>query len=295
MAVNKYSITYFGGQKMKMEFPVEQTVKNRHSVRTYSDKPISPETRAKLEAYIDTLYNPFSASVKFSMLESEAASNSAKLGTYGMIQGAKEYFGATVGKNDFALEGLGYEFEKLILFAASLDLGTCWLGGTFNRSEFAIAMDVSGNDLFPAISPIGYPAGKKRLKESLMRKVIKADQRKPWEDLFFNRNFSTPLSRQDAGEYSFPLEMMILAPSASNKQPWRIVKDEKTYHFFEASSPGYGERLGFDIQKVDLGIAACHFHMAAMEKDLKGEFKFFMAPEIDMPDHTKYLFSWVAE
>jgi len=278
-----------------MEFPIEKTVKTRYSVRTFKNQPLSSDTRAKLESYITTLSNPFAAGVTFRMLESKTAVNGKNLGTYGMITGATDYFGATVSPGDLALEGLGYEFEKLVLYAASLGLGSCWLGGTFTRSEFAQAMHVQDSDIFPAISPIGYPADKKSLKESLVRKFVKADKREKWEDLFFNMNFSSPLSQTEAGDYAFPLEMIRLAPSASNKQPWRIVKDGKSYHFYKTTAPGYSDKLGFDVQLVDMGIAACHFHLAAMEKDLAGGFKVLPAPAIAVPENTRYIFSWVTE
>ena len=278
-----------------MKFPMEETVKTRYSVRTFKDQPLSLDARTKIESYITTLSNPFAASVTFRMLESKAAVNEEKLGTYGMIKGATEYFGATVSQGDLSLEGLGYEFEKLILYAASLGLGTCWLGGTFNRSEFAKAMDVKENDIFPAISPIGYPADRKSLKEFLVRRAVKADKRKKWEELFYNMNFASPLSQTEAGVYAFPLEMIRLAPSASNKQPWRIVRDGKSYHFYKTTAPGYSDKLGFDVQLVDMGIAACNFHLAAMEKDLAGGFKVLPAPAIAVPENTGYIFSWVTE
>ncbi|MEI8199527.1 MAG: nitroreductase family protein [Eubacteriales bacterium] len=280
---------------MKLEFPMEETVKTRYSVRTFKDQPLSLDTKKKLESYITALSNPFAAGVTFRLLESKTAVNGKNLGTYGMITGAADYFGATVSPGDLALEGLGYEFEKLVLYAASLGLGTCWLGGTFTRSEFAKAMDVKESDIFPAISPIGYPAGKKSMKESLVRKFVKADKRRKWEDLFFNMNFSTPLSQAEAGDYAFPLEMLRLAPSASNKQPWRIVKEGTGYHFYKTTAPGYSDRLGFDVQLVDMGIAACHFHLAALEKDLAGEFKVLPVPAIDLPENTGYVFTWVTD
>ncbi|MDF2568094.1 MAG: nitroreductase, partial [Oscillospiraceae bacterium] len=236
---------------MILDFPLEQTVKARYSVRTYENRALSAEMKDKINAYIKTLTNPFSAVVTFNLLESSSAANAGKLGTYGVIKGAKDYIGATITSGEFSFEALGYEFEKLILYAASLGLGTCWLGGTFNRSEFANAMSVKKDELFPTISPLGYPANKKRVPEILMRKIIRADQRKPWNMLFFNQGFSVPLTESDAGLYAFPLEMLRLAPSASNKQPWRVVQEGNTYHFYEAKEQGYSDRLGYDIQKLD--------------------------------------------
>ena len=279
---------------MNLEFSIEETVKTRYSTRTYTDQPISDETREKINNYINTLSNPFSVKVSFRLLESNNSENSEKLGTYGVIKGSNNYIGATVENCELALEALGYEFEKLILYLTSLGLGTCWLGGTFNRSSFKNAFEVKENEIFPAISPFGYPSSKKRIADSLVRIVAKSDQRKPWSELFYNKKFSDPLAFEDVEAYAFPLEMIRLAPSASNKQPWRIVKDGTTYHFYELQAKGYSTRFGYDIQKVDLGIAACHFHLAALEKDLKGEFKKLQTPTLDMPEQTEYIFSWIS-
>ena len=277
---------------MNLDFPIEETVKSRSSVRTYEDRPLSSEAKEQINAYICTLSNPFSVDVSFRLLESKASSNGEKLGTYGVIKGAKDFIGATVPEGEFALEALGYSFEKLILYAASLGLGTCWLGGTFKRSEFAKAMDVKDNELFPAISPIGYPFGKKRLVESLSRRIVKADLRKDWGTLFFKNDFSQPLTQAEAGEFAFPLEMLRLAPSAVNKQPWRIIQTENAYHFYKTKVPE-NSRASFDIQEVDIGIAACHFHLAALERNLPGKFEKLSTPDIRTPEHEQYIFSWV--
>ena len=75
--------------------------------------------------------------------------------------------------------------------------------------------------------------------------------------------------------------MLRLAPSAVNKQPWRVVMTEEGFHFFENKMVG-GESIGFDMQRIDVGIAICHFHMAAEEKGLVGHFE-RKAPDIDIP------------
>ena len=280
---------------MNLEFSIEKAVKTRYSTRTYTDQPITAETIEKINDYINTLSNPFSIKVNFKLLEANKSAGSEKLGTYGVIKGSNNYIGATVENSELALEALGYEFEKLILYLTSLGLGTCWLGGTFNRSSFKNAFEVKENEIFPAISPFGYPSSKKRIADSLVRMVAKSDHRKSWNELFYNKKFSDSLAFADADAYAFPLEMIRLAPSASNKQPWRVVKDGTTYHFYEFQAKGYSTSFGYDIQKVDLGIAACHFHLAALEKDLKGEFKKLQTPILELPEQTEYIFSWVSE
>ncbi len=277
---------------MKLDFSVEETVKARSSIRTYEEQGITAEEKAKIDAYIHALSNPFGADISFCFLETGEASNGEKLGTYGTIKGARNFIGVAAADEEFALEAVGYSFEKLILYAASLGLGTCWLGGTFQRSQFASAMGFQDKELFPAISPIGHPFGKKRLRDSVVRWAAKSDQRKSWKEIFYKGDFSHPLTEADAGAYAFPLEMLRLAPSAVNKQPWQIVQGENCYHFYEAKTLSEEK---FDIQRVDIGIAACHFHLAAMERDLSGRFEKLSTPELPAPDSLHYIFSWIVE
>src|SRR5665647_1641727 len=90
---------------------IEDIIKMRTSVRTYSDKAIPEDVKLSINDYIGKLSNPFNSKVSFKILQSDEANNSAKLGTYGFIKGAKNYIGSTVVEGSFDLEGLGYEFE----------------------------------------------------------------------------------------------------------------------------------------------------------------------------------------
>ena len=280
---------------MKMDFPVEQTIKQRYSVRTYQERPISEEDKEKLMAYANSLSNPFETHVSFHLLETKNTQNSQKLGTYGVIKGTKVFIGVTVPAGELALEAVGYDFEKLVLHATHLGIGTCWLAATFNRSAFTTAIGVKESELFPAISPIGYPAEKKSLTESLFRMTLKSNQRKPWNTLFFKNDFKTPLTEMDAKAYAFPLEMLRLAPSATNKQPWRVVQSNGAYHFYAEIDPGNSDENLVIIQRVDVGIGASHFHLAALEKDLSGKFEKLVNLDIAAPKDLRYLFSWVPE
>ena len=103
-----------------------------------------------------------------------------------------------------------------------MGLGTCWMAGTFNRSQFESAMDIADDELFPIISPIGYPAEKTGFINGVFRKASGSDRRKDWSELFFDGAFETPLTKAQAGDYAFPLEMLRLAPSAANLQPWQV-------------------------------------------------------------------------
>ncbi|WP_124064863.1 nitroreductase family protein [Clostridium sp. E02] len=272
-------------------FPVEQTIRNRHSERTYDPRPLSADVKEKIQSFIRESDNPFHVKVSFYLLASNS-DKGQKLGTYGVIKGVSDFIGSTVKEEELGLEALGYSMEHLILFLTSQGLGSCWLGGTFDRSAFSQAIHLEEGILFPIITPVGYPVEKKRPVESLIKWAAKSSQRKDWEHLFFKDDFTTPLTKQEAGAYEFALEMVRLAPSAINKQPWRIIKKQNAFHFYEAKTRKENKPL--DIQRVDVGIAACHFHLAAIDKHLNGSF-LKVNPGISAPPEMSYLFSWVIE
>ena len=123
----------------------------------------------------------------------------------------------------------------------------------------------------PAISPVGYPAQKRSLTDRAFRFMAKSDRRKPWPELFFDGGPGTPLEKEHAGLFAEALEAVRIGPSASNRQPWRIVREGASFHFFLQRTPGYDKMLGeVKLQDVDMGIALCHFELAAREIGLPG-------------------------
>ena len=154
-------------------------------------------------------------------------------------------------------------------------------------------MQVPEGAYFPAISPVGHPLGKRRLLEDFSRWAAQSNHRKDWGTLFFDQDFSTPLTPEAAGEFATPLELLRLAPSAINRQPWRVLKDHGAYHFFKTGIPASNEEP--NLFGVDLGIAACHFALGAGEKGLSGHFEKLTAPGIAAPNMLCYAFSWVIQ
>lgn len=277
---------------MKIE-NLEETIRKRRSIRSYEKRSLESKDREKIIACLDELSaekSPFPADITIRVLEAKKGTNTERLGTYGVIKGADTFLGVKVKKSDIAMTAVGYTLEKLVLFAAEMGIGTCWIAGTFNRTSFTNAMDVAKDELFPIITPIGYPSNKRSLIDGVFRSVSGAATRKPFDELFFCGDFNTPLTVTEAGEYSYSLEMLRLAPSAVNRQPWRVVKKNNAFHFYKVVGPR--ENSPYDLQNLDVGICACHFHLAAQEKGLNGNFE-SCNPKIAAPNGTEYLFSWV--
>ena len=188
-----------------------------------------------------------------------------------VVVGTDLYVGAKMKRVPHFNEAFGYSFELLVLYAQSLGLGTVWVGGTMDRAAFEKAMELAEDDVMPCMSPIGYPAKKMSLRESMMRKGVKADERMTFEELFFDDSFDAPLTQEKAGKLAHPLEMVRLAPSAVNKQPWRVVLTDHAAHFYLKRSKGFNGST-IDMQKIDMGIALCHFDLAAKEVGLAPHF-----------------------
>lgn len=281
-------------EQTKVQFPIIETIKKRRSVRTYQPEALLPQDREKLMQYIEQLENPFGVPVKIHMVDRALRAGGEKLGTYGVIKGASTFLGVSIPDTEWAPLAAGYTFENLILYATHLGLGTVWLAATFNRDAFTAAMDIPPDALFPAISPVGYPAAKRSMTESLMRSAMKSSDRKGWHELFYQADFQTPLTPDRAEEYDIPLEMVRLAPSAKNMQPWRVRKDGNMYHFYVTHKPDLS-RAEAIIKQVDLGIALSHFHQSAMELGLNGRFETVRQDNINLPEQTYYMISWHAE
>ena len=125
-----------------------------------------------------------------------------------------------------------------------------------------------------------------------MRKGVGADSRKPYNEMFFEGTYGTPLSEAKYQELKDCLEAVRWAPSAVNKQPWRLVIDGDKIYFFEHRDKGYKMANGMDLQKVDLGIAICHFDLALDEKS-SGHEIVIDDPGLELPEYTEYICTFI--
>lgn len=275
-----------------MEFnkPVTQIIKERRSCRSFDPKKTDEEALKKLEEYIVEINRQAKTKARFILTgkQSTGSASPAKLGTYGIINGANQFIIGIAAKGETDEAEFGYLFEKIVLCATDLGLGTCWLGGTFKREDFIHKASLTGNEFIPIVSPVGIKTEKMRLLDKAMRAGAGSNRRRPWDELFFDADATTPLMQQKA---KTALEMVRLAPSASNKQPWRIICDSSGYHFFIQRTKGYGP-ANFDIQKNDVGIAMCHFELTAKECGLGGEWNKSLT--VSAPDEWVYVQSWLA-
>ena len=101
---------------MRINFALEEAVKARSSVRNYADREIEPDKMEAIRGFVEALDNPFHQEVSFHWLQEDALPAGQKLGTYGVIKGAKRFIGASVRPGPLAMEALGYEMETLTAY-----------------------------------------------------------------------------------------------------------------------------------------------------------------------------------
>lgn len=281
-----------------IENPLE-LIPRRASWRTYDGEPLEAGLAERLAGLLaEPPRAPFGSRVRLHLLADfdAKARGVTKLGTYGMIKGARSYLVGRVQKGPQVMVDYGFSFEWAILQATALGLGTCWLGGTLKRSAFGQAVGAEDDELIPAVSPVGRAKPKRRALDRVMRWGAGSARRKDPAALFFDGEFGAPANLNALGGWSRALEMVRLGPSASNKQPWRVVvgADRERLDFFIQRNAGYGIFGDVDLQRIDAGIAACHFEAAAGALDLPGGWTDDPPAGMDLPDRTEYVQTWKA-
>jgi len=276
----------------KFAKPIQEIIKSRISCRTYQDRPLAEPDKTRLLAFCDTIQEGLMGErIMFRLVEYEKKDlKGMKLTYHGLIKNARNFIVGIIEHSDSVYVSFGYAFEHVVLKATELGLGTCWLG--YFNPNIIRDIAVTENQIIPAICAVGYAAERSTFKEKIARFAIRASKRKDRERLFFDGDFTKPLTEQAAGTYTEPLEYVRLAPSSGNTQPWRVVKqsDRNVFHFLKKIvNDGYEKKHFHDI---DLGIAMCHFELGCTEQNIHGIWEVSDHRIADIPEKTAYIVSW---
>ena len=258
---------------IKFKESIFTTIRKRKSIRTYQPVSISPEKKKILQSGMDALGSDL---YRFVWFERESRDNLVeRLGTYGVIKGAQVFLigilrNDTENQKDAEIQ-FGYGFKQLILKATELSLGTCWIAGTYISALFASYIELHDNERIAMISPVGIPARNRHLIAKVATRSADSKSRKSWNELFFDGNVNSPLSKKNAGAYALPLEMVRLSPSAVNSQPWRVIRDAKGFHFYASNTKYLSFGKGQFLRHNDMGISLTHLDLACRELGLDGK------------------------
>ena len=215
-----------------------QAMKERHSVRSYLEKPIDPQSVQLLRAFIDSCNRE--SGLHMQLVLNEPNAFSGLMAHYGKFSGVQNYI-AVVGKKGSELEEKsGYFGEKVVLYAQSLGLNTCWVAMTYSKIKTAFQID-AGEKLCLVIS-IGYGQTQGDPHQSKPREsVMKVESNPPaW--------------------FLQGIDAALLAPTAMNQQKFTFSLQGNTV----SAKAG----IGF-YSKIDLGIAKYHFEVGAGKENFR--------------------------
>jgi nitroreductase len=284
-----------------MELSLE-AIKKRVSVRSYDGASLVAKDAKAIEAsFSEAVPGPFGRAPRFALVsrEDSGIGKSAKIGTYGVIAGAPAFVVGAVAKGEFACVDFGYALEGIILRATELGLGTCWIGGVFDRGAILRILGAGKGEFAPAISPLGRAADGRSVRDQLIRRSAGSDGRKPSSELFFAADSGGEWTAlEDQGDWSPVLEAVRLGPSASNKQPWRLILDRREggkgrLHLVMQEDRLYNNMLGaVKLQELDMGIAMRHVEVAARDAGLAGSWRRLEAAPVAVVGSQRYVASW---
>ena len=272
---------------MNPGYDISNVIRARRSVRTFDRKELTEDDYAKIKDFISDVKNPYDIPVEFRLLDPKEYGLKSKV-----LKGEPLYFAGKVKKVPHFEEAFGYSFEAVVLFAQSIGVGTVWMASTMNRDAFERAMELKDDEILPCVSPLGYTADKMSMVESLMRKTLGADKRVEINETVFENEFGNSFKGSDDKVLKEALEMVRIAPSARNKQPWRLIISGNRIHFYEKKDAGYDREESGDVQKVDLGIAMYHF-ANVMEKGGRAVSLKIEDPCLSVPEGVVYVSTYV--
>ena len=209
-----------------------EAMKARHSVRSYSDKPLDPAAKTALEDKIAQLNAQSGLHIQLVCDEPQAFDSA--IAHYGKFSGVTNYI-TMVGKKGAGLdEACGYYGEQLVLMAQQMGLNTCWVGMTFKKVK--TAFEVAPGEKLVIVIALGY--GNTQGVEHKVKDAAAVS----------NASADSP------AWFKAGIDAALLAPTAMNQQKFTFKLD--------------GDRVSATtswafFSKVDLGIAKCHFELGA--------------------------------
>lgn len=207
---------------------IMETMKARHSVRRYLDKKIPDAVRKELDACAAELNRESGLNIQIVYDEPECFNSH-----YGRFENCANYI-AVVGRKSAVLEqNGGFYGEKLVLKAQEEGLNTCWVALSHGKSKASLGPDESE----VIIIALGYGETQGSARKS--KKPEDVSNIAPDSPEWFKRG----------------VEAALLAPTAINQQRFKFTL---TGNKVSAKAGKIGPCL-----KIDLGIAKCHFELAA--------------------------------
>jgi nitroreductase len=270
-----------------------ENIKKRISTRTFNQVALKTADKKNLERFIIENNKGLENEVlNFQIIEKHDVDKQMKL-DYGIIKGHNAYILGTSKTSLASRVNYGYLMEKVVLKATEMNMSTCWIG-VFDSTYFNEVFIEDGFEI-PSIVIVGYSNDKPTYQDKFLRFSINASKRNSWDKLFFDYILKMPLNPEDVKKYSDSLEMVRLAPSSGNTQPWRLFFDDtkNEFHFFKKTVSKRYEIRG--LHDIDMGIALSHFELMSLQNGLSGSWLRYEQENINSIDDLQYIMTWKCE
>ncbi|SFE22813.1 nitroreductase family protein [Peptostreptococcus sp. D1] len=208
-----------------------ELMRQRHSVRRFTDEPLNEESVKVLQQEIDNCNREGGMNIQLITNEPEAFQ--ANKPSYGRFKGCKNYL-VIVGPKGKDIEA-GYYGERIVLKAQELGINSCWVALTYKKSK-AQGMEKPGEKRYLVVA-LGY--GENNGKGHKLRSITDVSDFKDG----------------DPEWYKSGIEAALLAPTAVNQQKFRLDRNGEKVALRVSG-------LGF-YTKIDLGIVKYHFEIGS--------------------------------
>ena len=229
---------------------LQEAMETRKSRRSYLPEAIAPK---KIQTLHDMIwqYN-MQSGLAMELIPDGSAAFQGLRKSYGMFTGVRTII-VLKGKaiEPHLKEKAGYYGELIVLEATKLGLGTCWVGGTYDKGSGLFSLK-EGESLVCVIT-VGITPKEKTVHEKIIY-TLAHGRSKPLEKLYHAQD-------DPPAWFLSGVKAASLAPSSANAQPVRF------HYSKESAAASVLDTGGFRL--VDLGIAKAHFALAA-----KGTFAF---------------------
>jgi len=215
-----------------------EAIRSRHSVRKYTDRPLTQEHIAALQEEIDTCNRE--GGLHIQLVVNERKAFGSFLAHYGFFSGVTDYIALVGPKGEGLEEKCGYYGEHLVLKAQNLGMNTCWVAATYKK--VAEAFSVCEGEQLCLVIAIGYGQTQGKSRRS--------------------KNFEAVTRTQ--GEipawFRDGVEAALLAPTAVNQQKFTFELEGDRVEAAAGSGP---------CTRIDLGIVKYHFEVGAGQENFR--------------------------
>ncbi len=259
---------------------IRDTIRRRISIRHYLSRPVPGEVLAAVvRAGEESVALARDIAVRFHLFtDGRVIAQRMMVLTGGrwLFGSAPHFIVAVSEERPHFMENMGFRMEQLVLSATERGLGTCWIGGMFTEERIGELVDLKPGERVIALTPLGYPDTS--FYGWFARNLIEMGardfgRRKPLAEIACGGMWGEPLRTREEVLLE-ALECARLAPSWANTQPWRFLAGEDEVIALADAAGRYASvRQGKHYYRLDVGIAMCHFYLAAGEMGWKGSWQ----------------------